>query len=85
MTENTEMQESAKLQELRKRLAMYKSMEENILTGGAQSYNIGGRQLSRYGVSLAEIKATIKELESEINAEITGRRRWRGNFYPIDN
>jgi hypothetical protein len=82
-TPNTK--ESAKLQELRRRLSMYKEMEATILTGGAQSYNVGNRQLSRYGVSLAEIKATIKELESEINAELNGRARWRGNFYPIDN
>jgi hypothetical protein len=74
-----------RLQELRRRLVMYKDMEANILTGGAQSYNVGNRQLSRYGVTLTEIKATIKELESEINAELRGRARWRGNMYPIDN
>lgn len=74
-----------RLQELRRRLAMYKDMEANILTGGAQSYNVGNRQLSRYGVTLTEVKATIKELEAEIKAELRGHARWRGNMYPIDN
>ena len=81
----TPAQPETRLQELQRRLSLYKDMEANILTGGAQSYNVGNRQLSRYGVSLAEIRATIKELEAEINAVKRGRARWRGNMYPIDN
>jgi hypothetical protein len=84
-TENPQKPESEKLQDLRRRLALYKNMEEGILTGEAQSYNVGNRQLTRYGVSLADIRKTIKELETEINAEINGGARWRGNFYPVDD
>lgn len=85
MNEATETTESEKLQELRQRLELYKEMERNILTGGAQSYNVNGRSLSRYGVSLSEVRTTIKELESEINAEINGAQRWSGNFYALDD
>ena len=84
MNEN-EKPESEKLQELRRRLALYKDMETGILTGEAQSYNVGNRQLTRYGVSLREIKATIKELEIAINAELNGGARWRGNLYATDD
>jgi hypothetical protein len=80
-----ETSESEKLQELRQRLELYKEMERNILTGGAQSYNVNGRSLSRYGVSLSEVRATIKELEIEINAELNGAARWSGNLYALDN
>ena len=78
-------EESEKLIELRRRLALYKDMEANILTGEAQSYNVGNRSLTRYGVSLAEVRKTIKELEQEINAELCGNARWSGNMFPIDD
>lgn len=86
-TENNEIEniELDKLSELKRRLALYRDMETNILTGGAQSYNVGNRQLSRYGVSLSEVRAMIKELEEEINAEENGSSRWCGNLYPIDD
>lgn len=77
--------ESEKLIELRRRLALYKDMESNILTGAAQSYNVGNRTLSRYGVSLSDVRAMIKELEEAINAEINGSARWCGNMFPIDD
>ena len=80
-----ETTESDKLVELRRRLALYKDMETNILTGGAQSYNVGNRQLSRYGVSLNDIQRKIAELEEAIHAEEYGSSRWRGNLYPTDD
>lgn len=80
-----EKNESEKLIELRRRLALYKDMETNILSGEAQSYNVGNRSLTRYGVSLAEVRATIKELEIEISAEENGAARWSGNLFPIDD
>lgn len=45
------------------RLAMYYEAEEAIL-GGAQSYTIGSRQLSR--ASLSAIQDAIKALEDEV-------------------
>ena len=77
--------ESEKLKDLRRRLALYKDMEYNILTGAAQSYGVGNRTLSRYGVSLYEVRATIKELEESINAELNGSARWCGNLFPVDD
>ena len=78
-------EETSKLEDLRRRLALYKDMETNILEGGAQSYGVGNRTLSRYGVSLSEVRATIKELETEINAIESGSARWSGNLYPVDD
>lgn len=85
MSDTQEEVTTDKLTELKRRLALYKDMETNILSGGAQSYNVGNRQLTRYGLSLSDIRATIKELEEEINAEEKGFNRWSGNLYPIDD
>ncbi len=86
-TENNEIEnvELDKLSELKRRLALYRDMETNILTGGAQSYNVGNRQLARYNISLSEVRKTIAELEEQIAAEESGTARWSGNFYPIDD
>ncbi len=80
-----DVQESEKLVELRRRLKLYKDMETNMLEGGAQSYNVGNRSLSRYGLSLADIQKKITELEEAIYAEENGSNRWCGNLYPIDD
>lgn len=55
-----------RLDRLKARLGQYISAEDAIL-GGAQSYAIGSRQLTRG--SLKEIRAAIKDLENEIAAE----------------
>jgi len=52
-----------RLKKKKERLEMYYAAEEAIL-GGAQSYTIGSRQLSRG--SLSTIRAVIEELEEEI-------------------
>lgn len=52
-----------KLQRKKKRLEMYYQAEEAIL-GGAQSYSLGSRSLTR--ANLAEIRKTIDELEDEV-------------------
>ena len=58
----------------------------NILHGKAQSYGVGTRNLSRYNVSLAELRAYLAEIEKEI-AELeamlaTGSRRYGYEFVP---
>ena len=78
------MSDTEELEELKRRLNLYKELEENILTGGAQSYNIGNRSLNRYNVSLQQVKNTIEELEEKINAIETGSARWSGNLYSED-
>ena len=58
----------AALQEKRERLALYKKQEAAMLSGGAVSYGVGSRNLSRYPMTLKEIQAAIEKLESEIAA-----------------
>lgn len=62
-----------KLQRKKKRLEMYYQAEEAIL-GGAQSYSMGSRSLTR--ANLTEIRNTIDRLENEIEQlEAVAKRR----------
>lgn len=64
-----------KIAKKRTRLDMYYAAEEAIL-GGAQSYKIGSRNLTR--ADLAAVKGMIDELEDEIEgleAEMDGGTR----------
>lgn len=54
------------LEEKKERRKLYIEQEKKILTGGVQSYGIGSRNLTRYNTELAQIRAAIKELTSEI-------------------
>ena len=63
------------LQELKRRLGLYLEAERAIL-GGAQSYTIGERQLTR--ADLKYIQNAITALVEEINAaeyKLGGRKR----------
>ena len=51
------------IQRKKKRLEMYYQAEETIL-GGAQSYSLGGRSLTR--ANLADIRSMIDKLEKEL-------------------
>lgn len=57
---------ATRLENLRRRLEEYYTAESAI-TGGAQSYRAGGRQLTRG--DLPEIAAMIKYLEQQTAAE----------------
>ena len=57
-----------KIEKKKARLELYYTAEEQIL-GGAQSYTLGSRSLTR--ANLSEIKQTIDTLEDEI-AELEG-------------
>lgn len=50
----------------KERLAAYRARELEMLKGGAQSYSVGSRNLTRYNTDLSAIRAAIKELEDEI-------------------
>lgn len=50
----------------KERLTAYRARELEMLKGGAQSYSIGSRNLTRYSTDLSTIRAAIKELEDEI-------------------
>ena len=66
-----------RLETLETRLSQYIACESAIL-GGAQSYSIGPRNLTR--ANLAEISAMIKYLEKEIDnesAKLRGKARNR--------
>lgn len=54
------------LQAKKERLAAYLDREMEMLKGGVQSYGIGSRNLTRYQTDLSNIRAAIKELETEI-------------------
>lgn len=61
----------------RDRLALYLKREAEMLDGGVQSYGIGSRNLARYNTDLNAIRASIKELEEEIElleGELNGQR-----------
>ena len=65
------------IKDKRERLQAYREKERDLLSGGVQSYGIGSRNVARYNVDLATIRAAIKELESELaalEAQETGRR-----------
>ena len=53
-------------EEYKKRLEMYYQAEEAIL-GGAQSYSMGSRNLTR--ANLAEVRSTIEYLIKQIEVE----------------
>ena len=54
------------LDALRERLAAYRARELEILNGGVQSYGIGSRNVSRYGLDIGAIRDAIKDLEQQI-------------------
>lgn len=70
-----------RLERYRKRLDMYYSAEEAVLSG--QEYHIGSRSLKR--ADLAAIRAAIDDLETRIEElEDTGGKRYAGRFLPRD-
>lgn len=74
------MAEITRLDRLKQRLEMYYQAEEAIL-GGAQSYQIGTKQLTR--ANLSHIKEMIEYLEREVAAQASkeagkGRNRMIG-------
>lgn len=56
----------AELDLKRKRLEMYLSMEEKILTGSPQAYSIGTRSKTNYSMTPDQLRNAIKTLEEEI-------------------
>lgn len=65
------------IKDKRERLQAYREKERDLLSGGVQSYGIGSRNVARYNVDLATIRAAIKEIESELaalEAQESGRR-----------
>lgn len=68
------MRAKEKLERKKNRLEMYYKAEEAIL-GGAQSYSLGSRNLTR--ANLSEIRKMIDQLEEEIEqlvATVNGRK-----------
>lgn len=65
-----------RLATLRERLKAYQDRELEMLRGGVQSYGIGSRNVTRYGIDLGTLRDTIKALEQEIaelEAALCGR------------
>lgn len=63
-TKNEEL--AATIESKKKRLELYLKREAEMLDGGVQSYGLGSRNVTRYSTDLAQIRASIKELEREI-------------------
>lgn len=61
-----------KISQKKKRLELYLSREEKMMTDGVQSYGIGSRNVTRYNTELSEIRKAITELENEIS-ELEGK------------
>ena len=73
-------QAKERLEKVKKRLDLYYNREEEMLSGGVQSYGLGTRNVSRYNTELETVRATIKELEkekSELEKIIAGGSRRR--------
>lgn len=66
MNEDKKQRIREALREARERRQLYLDREKVMLTGGVQSYGIGSRNLARYNTDLAQIRAAIKELTTEI-------------------
>ena len=49
-----------------KRLEMYLSMEEKMLTGSPQAYSIGTRSKTNYSMTPDQLRNAIKTLKEEI-------------------
>lgn len=60
----------------KRRLDAYLDREQEMLTGGVQSYGIGSRNLSRYQTDLSNVRAAISEIRKEIErleGQLAGR------------
>ena len=61
-----QQQKAEKISKLKTRLELYYKREEEMLSGGVQSYGIGTRNATRYQTDLSAIRKAIKEMEDEI-------------------
>lgn len=64
-------QKKARIESITRRLELYKAREEEMLSGGVQSYGVGSRNATRYNTDLNAVRDAIKELEDEL-AELEG-------------
>lgn len=69
------MATTSRITKLKKRLAELEADRadvklaiKNILTGKAQSYGVGSRNKSAYGMTLTELRGYLNEIEEEISS-----------------
>ena len=71
-----QQQKAEKISKLKTRLELYYKREEEMLSGGVQSYGIGTRNATRYQTDLSAIPIPIKEIELDIaSLEDNSQRR----------
>ena len=56
-----QQQKAEKISKLKTRLELYYKREEEMLSGGVQSYGIGTRNATRYQTDLSAIRKAIKD------------------------
>lgn len=57
-----------RIERIKARLEDYYEAERRLLEGRAKAYAIGSRNLTRYELSLADIRAEIDKLEGELDS-----------------
>ena len=70
----TSVKSTTRIQRIRTRLESYYAAEQRILDGRAKAYAIGSRNLTRYDVQLADVRAQIDKLEEELADLDAGNR-----------
>ena len=63
-----QQQKAEKISKLKTRLELYYKREEEMLSGGVQSYGIGTRNATRYQTDLSAIRKAINEKEATLDA-----------------
>ena len=80
----TQQQKTEKINKLETRLQLYYKREEEMLSGGVQSYGIGTRNATRYQTDLSAIRNAIKEMEDEISSLKSKSQRRAVGVVPRD-
>lgn len=80
----TRREKIQRLTELRAERKMLLEARQKLLTGQAQSYSIGTRSLTRYSVTLPQLREDLEWVEekiAELGAELAGAGRRLGYVF----
>lgn len=80
----TRREKIERLEELKADRVALREAKRNLLAGKAQSYSIGSRSLTRYAVTLDQIRADMEWVDekiAELSADISGHGRRLGYVF----